>query len=352
MRPLRLHPLQLTRAGDDVRVTDSSPPVQDISAVRAYWRQHFGVAEWPVEDLYYGLVERFVGDVVVADPVAFAEVQGRSCLYVANHQVGVESLLFSLLISALSKTPTVTLAKAEHRTSWLGSLIAHNFSYPGVVDPGVISFFDRDDKRSLMRIVSELGEAMKKHGKSVMVHVEGTRSLSCRAPVTQLASTFIDMALAIGAPIIPVRLVGGLPVEAMKERLDFPVNFGKQDYWLGRPLLPEELTKLPLKARKEVILAAMNTLGPELTTEIPLAGDPRFGATVDAWRTRTGASPEDAVLFATLAGLKNPGAEVRQLLDGARSGRLTLTSDARSQWLGRLAKRLYGPQGPVVEGWL
>ena len=51
-------------------------------------------------------IERFVGDVVIADPDAFAAVRGRSCLYLGNHQVGVESLLFSVLLSALSGTPT------------------------------------------------------------------------------------------------------------------------------------------------------------------------------------------------------------------------------------------------------
>jgi hypothetical protein len=29
---------------------------------------------------------------------------------------------------------------------------------------------------------------------------------------------------------------------------------------------------------------------------------------------------------------------------------LVLSTDARSQWLGRLAKRLFGRQGPAVEG--
>ena len=279
-------------------------------------------------------------------------MRGRSCLYLANHQVGVESLLFSMLISALSKTPTVTLAKAEHRTSWLGTLIAHNFSYPGVVDPKVITFFDRDDKESLLRIVGELGAEMKQHGKSVMVHVEGTRSLQARQPVVKMSSTFIDMALAIGAPIIPVRLVGGLPVAPLETRLEFPVGFGRQDYWLGRPLLPEQLSKLPLKERKDVVLAAMNSLGPDLNAEVPLPGDAQFGVAAEEWRSRTGATPEDAVLFTTLAGLQSPGTEVKSLLDAARSGRMTLTSDPRSQWLGRLAKRLFGSNGPAVDGLL
>ena len=350
VRPLRLHPLKVTRLGDDVQVVDAAPPVQNLSVVRKYWEKHFSVGEWPVEDIYYGLVERFVGDVVLADPAAFAQVQGRSCLYLANHQVGIESLLFSLIISALSKTPTVTLAKAEHRTSWLGQLIAHNFSYPGVVDPGVITFFDRDDKESLLRIVGELGQAMKQGGKSVMVHVEGTRSLACRMPVVKMSSTFIDMALAIGAPIIPVRLVGGLPVTPLEQRIEFPTGFGRQDYWLGRPILPEALAKLPLKQRKEYVMAAMNALGPELSGETPLAGDPRFGAEVEAWQAKTGASPEDAVLFTTLAGLRNPGAEIKALIAGARAGELAVSADPRSQWLGQLAQRLFGPSGPTVKG--
>ena len=94
----------------------------------------------------------------------------------------------------------------------------------------------------------------------------------------------------------------------------------------------------------------MNTLGPALSTEIPLPRDEKFAAEVAAWRKRSGASADDAVLFATLAGLRNPGAEVKTLLEGARAGRLMLTADAKSQWMGQLAKRLFGPHGPIIEG--
>ena len=117
--------MYLTRSGDAVQVVDAGPAVRDLTPVRSYWSKNFQREQWPVGDLFYGLAERFVGDVVLADPAAFARLQGRSCLYLANHQVGIESLLFSLIISGLSKTTTVTLAKTEHRQSWLGTLIAH-----------------------------------------------------------------------------------------------------------------------------------------------------------------------------------------------------------------------------------
>jgi 3-oxoacyl-(acyl-carrier-protein) synthase/3-hydroxymyristoyl/3-hydroxydecanoyl-(acyl carrier protein) dehydratase/1-acyl-sn-glycerol-3-phosphate acyltransferase len=349
IRPLRCYAVHLSSAGDDeVAVTDAAPPMQDLAPVRQYWRERIGIGPWPVEDLYYGLIGRFVGDVVLVDPEAFARVRGRSCLYLGNHQVGIESLLFSVLISALSATPAVTLAKAEHKTSWLGWLIAHSFSYPGVSDPNLITFFEREDRESLMKIVSEIGVKMRSGGKSAMVHVEGTRSLACRRPVVKMSSAFIDLALGVGAPIIPVRFVGGLPIDELEKRLEFPVGFGRQDYWLGKPIFPEELAALPYKDRKEVVIAAINGLGPDIMAETPSVSDSAFGAAVHEWVAHTGASLEDAVFFTTLATLAEPGEEVRALCDGARHGRLVVGGDARGEWLARFAERLFGARGPQI----
>jgi hypothetical protein len=227
-------------------------------------------------------------------------------------------------------------------------LIAHSYAYPGVTDLNLIRFFQREDREALLEIVGQIAADMRAGGQSAMVHVEGTRALACRQPVVKMSSAFIDMALAVGAPIVPVRFVGGLPLEALTTRLEFPVGFGRQDYWLGRPIFPEELAALPYKDRKAVVIAAINGLGPDVATETPTAPDPAFGAAVDAWIARTGATPEDAVLFTTLATLADPGDEVRALCDGAREGRLVVGHDPRGQWLAQLAQRLFGPRGPAV----
>ena len=341
MRPLRRHLLSVAREGDAARVTDARPPAMDLAPVEAHWRKWFGVGAWPVEDLYYGLIERFVGDVVLADPDAFERVRGRSCLYLANHQVAVESLLFSVLVSALSGVSTVTLAKAEHRGSWVGELIRQSFTYPGITDPNLITFFDREDRESLMRIIGELAAEMAQRGKSAMVHVEGTRSLSCRQPVVKLSSAFIDMALAVGAPIVPVRFVGGLPVAELGERLEFPVGYGRQDIWIGRPVLPDELRALPLKERKQVVIDAINGLGPQ--HEEPGAADPAFGERVEEWRARTGTSPERAALLATLEGLPSVRSEAtRRLVEAAREGRAVEGEGPEEQWLAGFARWLLG----------
>jgi 1-acyl-sn-glycerol-3-phosphate acyltransferase len=261
--------------------------------VRAFWREWFQRGPWPIEDLYYGLAERFVRRVVLADPAAFAALRGRSVLYLANHQVGIESLLFSVIASGLAQRPTVTLAKAEHQTSWLGQLIKQSFSYPGVRDPQVITFFHREDRESLPAIMMDLAESLNE--RSVMVHIEGTRSLSCRTPVEKMSGAFIDLAIARGAPIVPVRFVGGLPREPLETRLEFPVGFGQQDIWLGRPLDPAALAAVPYGERKRRVIGAINGLGPKNAAEEPLPGDAAFKAAVDSLVRERGLSRERAL---------------------------------------------------------
>ena len=266
----------------------------------------------------------------------------------ANHQVGVESLWFSIVASGLNGVSTVTLAKAEHRTTWLGLLIKHCFSYPGARDPRVITFFDRDVKESLPRIVGELAAEMAGPGKSVMVHVEGTRSLECRTPVQKMSGAFLDMAMQVGAPVVPVRFVGGLPAKPLAERIEFPVGMGRQDVWLGRPIMPEALASMPYKERKELVIGAINELGPSNAEERPFMGELALARSVDSWMQQTGVDQPHAVLLQVLqraGGLTPP---IQRLVEGVERGHLPLSDTPEDRWLGELARRLYGPQGPQV----
>ncbi|MFV8749676.1 beta-ketoacyl synthase N-terminal-like domain-containing protein [Nannocystaceae bacterium ST9] len=329
-------------ASDRVTVRGSGEGRLDIGPIREFWTTWFARGRWPVEDLYYGLIERFLGRVVLSDPAGFQAVAGRSLLFLANHQVGVESLLFSVLASGLSRVPTVTLAKAEHRTTWLGKLIAHCFSYPGIRDPKLITFFDRDDKTSLMRIIEELAAEMRGPGRSVMVHVEGTRSLSCTTPVEKMSGAFLDMAMAVGAPVVPVRFVGALPVEPLDARIEFPIGMGKQDIWIGSPIEPRELARVPYGERKQRVIAAINGLGPRNADERPLAGDPAFAGKVERWQAARGVSHEHAVLHEVLAECREPCTATSELLAANDAAALEHDRSAEGQWLAELGRRLLG----------
>lgn len=347
--PLSRFPMNVSMEEDAAVVRATGPEQLDLDRVKAYWSERLDIGRWPVEDLYYGLAERFLRRVVLEDSAAFEAVEGRSVLYLANHQVGVESLLFSVVLAGLTGVPTVTLAKTEHRHTWLGQLIEHSFTYPGVTDPGVMVFFDRDDRESLPRIIGDLAAEMMGPGKSVLVHVEGTRSRTCRDPVRRMSSAFVDMALQVGAPIVPVRLVGGLPTDPLDTRIEFPHRMGRQDFYLGRPILPEELSALPYKERKERVIEGINRIGPDNAVEEPGPGDPEFAASVAKWVTNTGATEEHAVLLRVLQACGDPCDEVAHLLRGIEDGHLRLSDDDRGRWMAQLARRLFGERGPTIE---
>ena len=344
--PLTRHRLEVRTEGDSIVVRDGSSEL-DISPVADFWRRYFGVGPWPVEDLYYGLVSQFVEAFHVIDPDAHARLRGRGVLYLGNHQVGIESLLFSVVTGALQGVPTRTLAKAEHRDSWLGRLIEHCFRYPGVRNPGVIAHFDRRDPASLPRILGEL--ASETEAKSLMVHVEGTRAHSCRTPVRTMSGIFCDLALEAGLPIVPVKFTGGLPVSPSPEKLEYPVGMTRQDYWIGAPIFPEELARLGYKERTERVLAAINALGPSAESELPGPPNHALVDRVSQWMARSGAPIGLATIAEVLEHVREPSEAVARLLEGKRRGRLTVGNEPAEQWLGELARLLYGPSGALVE---
>ncbi|MDP3275195.1 MAG: beta-ketoacyl synthase N-terminal-like domain-containing protein [Deltaproteobacteria bacterium] len=345
--PLRVFPTAVSQTAEGyVQVRDSGPAYKDLAPVKAYWDRWFNVGPWPGEDVHYALIERFVSDVVIADPDAFAALKGKSVLYLANHQVAVESLLFSVLAAGLSEQPVVTLAKAEHRDSWLGQLIDHTFKYPGIRDPKLITFFDRDDREALLQIVQELGAELAGGVRSVMVHVEGTRSLSSREPVQKMSSAFIDMAIAVGVPIVPVRFEGALPSEPLDERLEFPLGYGQQNCWIGRPLMPEQLNALAYKDRKSTVIDAINQLGPPNSREQTCLPDPVFEHAVTLWERRTGARPEHAAIFValTMYGERlSPG--LRDVILAGESLDYRSDGTPKGEWLSQWARWFFGKNG-------
>jgi 3-hydroxymyristoyl/3-hydroxydecanoyl-(acyl carrier protein) dehydratase/1-acyl-sn-glycerol-3-phosphate acyltransferase len=331
-----------------MRIVEGKSPRVDLAPIRAFWGRQLGLRAWPGEDIYRALVASFVRRVAFADEEALRSHAGRGVVYLANHQVGVESTAFAILASALGGRPVLTLAKIENRRHWLELVMKHTFAYPGVTDPGMVIHFDRAESESLPGIIETLAAAIRDESRSVMVHVEGTRSLECRSKVTKMSGMFIDMAIAVDRPIVPVRFVGGLPSTPLAARLELPLGMAKQDYYLGAPILPPELARLSYKARIERVVDAINALGPPNAIEEPHAGDPRLEDSVRGWTNDTGAECGPAALFRLLVGLNDACDETRALVQCAGEREARFEDSPKGRWLAELARMLYGPRGPRV----
>lgn len=338
-RQAEVHEAFLTASRRSVAPAHREAP--PLATVQAYWHRWMGSMPPFVESLYIGLIERFVGTVEIADHAAWKRLEGRSVLYLANHQVGIESLLFTLWISGLGQLPVTTLARVEHRTSWLGGLVAQSFSYPGLSDPGLLHYFDRSDRASLLGIVASLRDGLSRNDHSLLVHVEGELARSCRIPIARMSSLFVDLALEANLPIVPVRFAGGLPIEPAPDWLDFPLGYARQDFYLGRPLEPEALRALAYSERKAMVLRALNQVGPELRHETPNPPDPAFARAVAAWRSQAGVGEPQAVVLATLDGLTNPDPLIGLALQAVR-GDVALPEGELGAWLGGFLRWIHG----------
>ena len=294
---------------------------------------------WIGEILFTGLFRHFVGSVECEDWANFNAIKGQPVLYLTNHQVGIESILFGFSVSALAGSPINVVAKTEHQNSWIGQLLAHLYSYPTLKDPQLMLYFDRDDQHAMLKLLSKLKEMMIEQGRSLLIHVDGTRALSCRQPVKQLSAVFLDLAIELNIPIIPVGFVGGLPIEPLETRLEFPIGYARQNYHLGTAIYPEELKKRPNAERKSLILERLNQLA-ETAESSPNAPNHQFEQAVHQRMKQTGMSEVRAVLYKILEEAAVPDSDVRTLLQYIREDHLELSDSPKDRWLGELGQWL------------
>lgn len=292
----------------------------DWKRIRECWVKHTGSRRF-FQDLLGVLCGTFVSRIVLQNPKAFAAVSSGPVIYLANHQIGIESPLFMALSYAMTGLPIQAVAKPDHVDAWLSFLMAFAQDSLGDQQPFRLMYFDRQNPLGLI-------ESLKKSGpldSSLLVHVEGTRSLTADQPVTRMSSIFLDMAIEKGIPMVPVRFVGGLPKEATESRLDFPFDNGKQDYIFGTPVLPEQLKSLPYGQRPKFIMDKINTLGPDKNEDVLLPPSREFAANTRFFVENLGLPRIQAMLFSILQAIDDPSEETAVLINAVQSGKLDLS---------------------------
>jgi hypothetical protein len=324
-------------------------PEHGIERIWPAWRNYIGLTgPWPPQDLGTALLNQFCRGVWIEDPETWTSPQGP-ILFLANHQVAVESILLVMAASPfLAAMPMHAISKPEHANSWIGELIGKMFSWPGVQRPELLFFYRSGDAPAMLELIKRLKITMTERPCGLLVHVAASRVLSCRDRVRTLSGVFIDLALSLGCPVVPVKFRGGLPIEPLEGFIDFPVGYGALDCLIGRPISAGELAALRYPQRQTLLMERINALGGDLVEEIPCLPDPAFKTEMRRLMVRFGVlDPALAVIWAALARLPRPSPEIALALRGIEAGKLEVPATAEGRWVASLAKWLTEGRMPV-----
>ncbi len=313
--PLNRFIVQTKKTRDSVEVTQKINEREiDWKSILNYWVLENNSKQSIIHDLVCSLIKQFVRRVIIEDPDSFFRLKGKPVLYLANHQVGVESLLAMTIAGMLLNGRSNVIVKQEHKQSWLGKLNAlADTILPGHMPIGML-FFDRKKQESFLTLLKTISVGLNETPNSLLIHTEGTRSTHSGIPVKNLSSVLIDFSIKNDMPIVPIRFVGGLPVKN-DQPLVFPHRFGKQDYYFGSPIHTNEFISLSLMDRSAKVLNALNDLGPDPTLEKPIAARNKISNKLNSIVKNKDNTNYKAVLFELLKQFPSPSDETIKILN-------------------------------------
>ncbi len=237
------------------------------------------------------------------------------------------------------------VARQELDESWVSPYFRYIYQHPRLTDPGMLLLIDRLTPEKVFADLAGALDRVRDERISLLIHAEGEHARQARQPVRIVSPALIDLAVQRDIPIVPVRFMGGLPVEAVAEPLAFPVDYGQQDVLIGAPILPADLASLPSGERRDVVLAALNGFGGRWQAELPNPGDPDFAAAVADWRAAHGVGEPAAILYRILEAVPDPSEETRWLLAvlrGETPDPALAVDDATRAWIATFCREMLG----------
>ncbi|QEP41674.1 hypothetical protein D5085_00060 [Ectothiorhodospiraceae bacterium BW-2] len=254
-----------------------------------------GVAQTLLSDLLLVLSDRFIAQVKLADFNELSEL--GPVIYLANHQVAVESILFVVVSYALFGYPIATLSKAENRDHWLGKLSQWAKTLYGESHPLDILYFQRDNPAELPVLIDQCLSSMTQRQQSLFIHVGGTREQYEGEGIAQMSSFILDRAVKFNRSIVPICFTQGLPLVDQGHKFELPHHLRGQNYNLGRVIRPAQLQSLNSAERVALLQQQIEALAEPKQDK---ADDSQLRAKIAQLQENHGLSPFTALGVALL----------------------------------------------------
>jgi 3-hydroxymyristoyl/3-hydroxydecanoyl-(acyl carrier protein) dehydratase/malonyl CoA-acyl carrier protein transacylase len=323
--PGRRFTLQLKSNARGVRVSEAGPVELDTALGFAALDMRWPLGEWLGRDLMLAVLQRFAGGLFLENPSVLNLMSSSPVLYVANHQIDLEGIVFAIALTAMSGRRCRVMARDTVRQEFWGQVFSCLGEHPGVSDPDLFLLVERQDINAMWQAFQDALRTLRDDNGALLIHVEGVHKERAREPVGKVSAALVDSAVALELPLVPVRFAGSLPLEPVTERPEWPVGLAPGRAWVGGAIMPQTLRPLGSKQRAALVAEAINRLGAPadaLENEVPTQGDPALHEAVAQRMRQAQVSRAQAILYCLLAEVPDPSAETRDVLalcDGARS---------------------------------
>ena len=178
-------------------------------------------------------------------------------LFLANHQVSMESHSFNVILRRFYRSPLIIIAKKRDAKA----LIFFNKFLSALTKEGYLSNFhiipiDTENPRQSILDLREAFALSQQYNASIFIHAQGTREKSEGEQITTLSSSLLRLASRLQYPIVPVRFCGALPSRPLKKSIFYPIS--RQIIFIGSPITLD--SNRPLKDQKTKIISILNKM--------------------------------------------------------------------------------------------
>lgn len=254
-----------------------------------------GFANDPLVDLISALAQRFIGQTFFEDYEQFMNL--GPCIYLANHQVAIESLLFATLVYALKGHTVATVSKAQNEDHWLGQIQKNATKLYGDKNPLDIFYFNRENPEQFVQIFRDFLNKSFEKETSLFIHAGGTREQYEGEGLQNMSTFIIDNAVNAGIAIVPIRFSGALPFTDSGCKFELPDHLQGQTYTFGKALFPKDFENFHSQERTRLFIETLNNLQPS-SERPPL--DKEFKKAVKEWQKSLAISEFSAVCLQVL----------------------------------------------------